>query len=63
MNLFKKLHGVSGFFSKKLNIIYKIKNFTRVFIMSLLNNIFDYYLHKTIIAGDLKINSYFEGSS
>ena len=34
MNLFKKLDRLSGF-SKKLNIIYKMKNFTRVLITSL----------------------------
>ena len=61
MNIFKKLHRLSGFFFKKVK--YNIQNekfHTRFNNWPICeNNIVDYYLHKTIFAGD----SYFEGSS
>ena len=65
MNLFKKLYRLSGFFFKKIkyNILNK-KFYTRFNNEPICeNNIVDYYLPKTIFAGGLKINSYFEGSS
>ena len=65
MNIFKKLHRLSGFFFKKVK--YNIQNekfHTRFNNWPICeNNIVDYYLPKTIFAGGLKINSYFEGSS